>query len=193
MPTDRIAYLLLRGRLSLLQEAGFEVTVICGDMGYGEKLRESGLKVLHIPFAREIDPRTDLRCAGSLWATLRRERFDIVHSHNPKGGLLGPVIARLARTPVVAHTVHGFLFNENSRGWHHILAHGAERWTALWCDHLLLSECRGLLLRAQASFETGRRTSPGWATVSIRTSSIPRVKRPAAMRPGKRWESSRTT
>ncbi len=137
VPTDRIAYLLLRGRLSLLQEAGFDVTVICGDMGYGEKLRESGLQVLHIPFAREIDPRTDLRCARSLLATLRRERFDIVHSHNPKGGLLGPVIARLARTPVVAHTVHGFLFNENSRGLHHLLAHGAERWTALWCDHLL--------------------------------------------------------
>ncbi|MDP7146742.1 MAG: hypothetical protein QGH75_15620, partial [Pseudomonadales bacterium] len=30
-----------------------------------------------------------------------------------------------------------FLFNENSRGLHHLLAHGAERWTALWCDHLL--------------------------------------------------------
>ena len=136
-PTDRIAYLLLRGRLSLLQEAGFEVTVICGDMGYGEKLWESGLQVLHIPFAREIDLWTDLRCVRSLLATLRRERFDIVHSHNPKGGLLGPVIARLARTPVVAHTVHGFLFNENSRGVHHLLAHGAERWTAMWCDHLL--------------------------------------------------------
>ena len=137
VPTDRIAYLLLRGRLSLLQNAGFDVTVICGDLGYGDKLRESGLRVLHIPFAREIDPWTDLRCAGSLLATLRRGRFDIVHSHNPKGGLLGPVIARLARTPVVAHTVHGFLFNENSHGLHHVLAHGAERWTALWCDHLL--------------------------------------------------------
>jgi glycosyltransferase involved in cell wall biosynthesis len=137
VPTDRIAYLLLRGRLSLLQKAGFDVTVICGDLGYGDKLRESGLQVLHIPFAREIDVWTDLRCAGSLLTTLRRERFDIVHSHNPKGGLLGPVIARLARTPVVTHTVHGFLFNENSRGLHHLLAHGAERWTALWCDHLL--------------------------------------------------------
>ena len=137
VPTDRIAYLLLRGRLSLLQQAGFEVTVICGDTGYGEKLRESGLQVMHIPFAREIDPRIDLRCFRSLWAALRRERFDIVHSHNPKGGLLGPMVARLAGTPVVAHTVHGFLFNENSRGLHNLLAHGAERWTALWCDHLL--------------------------------------------------------
>ena len=120
VPTDRIAYLLLRARLLRLQEAGFDVSVICGDVGYGERLEECGLRVLHIPFAREIAPWTDLRCLRALRQTLRRERVEIAHSHNPKGTLLGPLAARLAGVPIVAHTVHGFLFNENSRGLHRL-------------------------------------------------------------------------
>ncbi len=142
VPTDRIAFLILRARLMRLREAGFEVGVICGEKGYGDRLRECGLEILHIPFAREIAPLTDLRCAAALHRTLRREGFDIVHSHNPKGGLLGPVVGQLARAPAVVHTVHGFLFNENSRGLHNLLAHGAERWTAHWCDHLFFQSAQ---------------------------------------------------
>jgi glycosyltransferase involved in cell wall biosynthesis len=137
VPTDRIAYLLLSARLQRLQEAGFAVSVICGNAGYGERLEACGLRVLHIPFAREIAPWTDLRCLRALRGALRRTRFHIAHSHNPKGTLLGPFAARLAGVPVVVHTVHGFLFNENSQGLHRLLAVGAERWCARWCHHLL--------------------------------------------------------
>lgn len=135
-PTDRVAYL-MRARLMRLQEEGFAVSVICGDRGYGDRLRDCGLDVVQIPFARELKPWTDLRC---LWA-LRRElgsgRYDIAHSHNPKGTLLGPVAGRWAKVRAVVHTVHGFLFNENSRGLHRLAAEGAERWCARWSDDLL--------------------------------------------------------
>jgi hypothetical protein len=49
-----------------------------------------------------------------LYRTLRRECFNIVHPHNPQGGLLGPLTGQLARTSLVVHTVHGFPSNENS-------------------------------------------------------------------------------
>ncbi|MEE3259969.1 MAG: glycosyltransferase family 4 protein [Candidatus Latescibacterota bacterium] len=135
-PTDRVAYL-MRAQLMRLQEQGFAVSVICGDRGYGDRLRDCGLDVVQIPFARELKPWTDMRC---LWA-LRRElgsgRYDIAHSHNPKGTLLGPVAGRWAKVRAVVHTVHGFLFNENSRGLHRLAAEGAERWCARWSDDLL--------------------------------------------------------
>jgi glycosyltransferase involved in cell wall biosynthesis len=38
----------------------------------------------------------------------RAERFDVVHTHNPKPGVLGRVAARLARVPRVINTVHGY-------------------------------------------------------------------------------------
>ncbi len=135
VPTDRVAYL-MRARLLRLQESGFAVTIVCGDRGYVERLRAGGLQVIPIPFAREVAPWTDLRCVLAMRRVLRAGRFDIVHSHNPKGTLLGPVTAQWARAPLVVHTVHGFLFNENSRGLHRAAALAAERWCAAWSDHL---------------------------------------------------------
>ena len=120
-----------------LQEVGFAVSVICGDRGYGDRLRECGLEVVQIPFAREIAPWTDMRCLWALRRALRTGKYDIVDSHNPKGTLLGPVAGQLAKVKAVVHTVHGFLFNENSRGLHRIAAEGAERWCARWSDDLL--------------------------------------------------------
>jgi glycosyltransferase involved in cell wall biosynthesis len=49
----------------------------------------------------------DLRAARSLWRTLRRERPDVLHTHNPKPGIYGRVIGRLAAVPRVVHTTHG--------------------------------------------------------------------------------------
>jgi glycosyltransferase involved in cell wall biosynthesis len=135
-PTDRVAYL-MRARLMRLQESGIEVAVICGDRGYVENLRDCGLEVLPIPFAREVAPWTDMRCVWALREALRAGSFDIMHSHNPKGTLLGPFTAQWANVPLVVHTVHGFLFNENSRGLHRMAAVAAERWCAHWSDHLL--------------------------------------------------------
>ncbi|MEW6754553.1 MAG: glycosyltransferase family 4 protein [Candidatus Latescibacterota bacterium] len=137
VPTDRIAYLLLRGQLALLQEAGFRVSVLCGDVGYAERLSACGLRVVHVPFARGLAPRTDLRCLLALHRELCRGGYVIAHSHNPKGTLLGPVAARLAGVPVVVHTVHGLLFHDRMGRAHRAVAAAAERWCAAWCHHLL--------------------------------------------------------
>jgi glycosyltransferase involved in cell wall biosynthesis len=51
--------------------------------------------------------RSDLRAAVELWQVLRQERVDVLHTHNPKPGLYGRVVGRLAGTPVVVNTVHG--------------------------------------------------------------------------------------
>ena len=145
VPTVRIAYLMLRVRLAKLRDAGYDVTVICGQgpradsewRSFSEELQGMGLGVTRIPFAREIEPLTDLRCTAALYRAIRRGRFDIVHSHNPKGGLLSPLAGRLSRSTQVLHTVHGFLFNENTAGLRHLAALSAERWTATLCHHLL--------------------------------------------------------
>ena len=159
-PTDRIAFLMLRTRLAHLRDAGYEVSVICGrspDGAWGEELNARGVEVIHVPFAREIAPFTDARCALAMYRVIRRRGYDIVHSHNPKGGLLGPVAGKLARRPVVLHTVHGFLFNENATGMRRGMALGAERWTAAWCDHLLFQSEEDFAYARDHRFKTGDR------------------------------------
>ncbi|MBT3345827.1 MAG: glycosyltransferase family 4 protein [Gemmatimonadetes bacterium] len=146
VPTDRIAWLLLRRRLIRLAAAGCEIHILCGrapDSGtadgvdYEAGLTELGLQVHYLPFEREIVPWTDARTAAALYGAIRRGRYDIVHTHNPKGGLLGPPVAQMARAPHVLHTVHGFLFHDRTSGLYHVAAQAAERWTAMWSDHLL--------------------------------------------------------
>ncbi len=50
----------------------------------------------------------DLRAAAQLWRVLRRLRPDVLHTHNPKPGVYGRILGRVAGVPVVVNTVHGF-------------------------------------------------------------------------------------
>jgi glycosyltransferase involved in cell wall biosynthesis len=42
---------------------------------------------------------------------MRAGRYDVVHTHSSKAGILGRVAAWLARVPVIVHTSHGWGFN----------------------------------------------------------------------------------
>jgi glycosyltransferase involved in cell wall biosynthesis len=71
-------------------------------------LEARGLRFVELEGStRSMDIGGDLRAARSLWRTLRRERPDVLHTHNPKPGLYGRVLGRLAGVPLVVHTTHG--------------------------------------------------------------------------------------
>ncbi len=166
VPTDRIAYLLLRRRLKRLAEAGYEIHLLCGrapDSGapggvdYEAAFAGLGVRVHYQTFEREISPAADARCAAELFFAVRRGGYDIVHSHNPKGGLLGPPVARVAGAPHVLHTVHGFLFHDRTRGLRRAEAVAAERWTARWCHHLLFQVVEDLEYARAHRFKAAER------------------------------------
>ena len=56
--------------------------------------------VYGIRMLRQITPCRDVPALLRLWRLLRGIRPQIVHSHTPKGGLLGMVVAWLAGVPV---------------------------------------------------------------------------------------------
>lgn len=57
---------------------------------------------------RPIDLRADLRALRDLTRLIGRLRPAIVHTHSSKAGILGRWAARLAGTPVIVHSIHGF-------------------------------------------------------------------------------------
>ncbi|MDW2075367.1 glycosyltransferase family 4 protein [Vibrio sp. 1863] len=59
---------------------------------------------------REISPKRDLLAFWELYRMFRQHRFDVVHSHSSKTGVIGRLAAKLAGVPMVVHTVHGFAF-----------------------------------------------------------------------------------
>lgn len=57
----------------------------------------------------------DLRAARALWRILRTERPDVLHTHNPKPGIYGRIVGRLAGVPLVVHTTHGLFAAPDDR------------------------------------------------------------------------------
>ena len=62
----------------------------------------------------QMAPARDLLAIAELVRLLRRERYDILHTHSSKAGLLGRIAGQLARVPLIIHTVHGFPFNDQT-------------------------------------------------------------------------------
>jgi glycosyltransferase involved in cell wall biosynthesis len=114
----------LRGVLPELRQRGFEPSVICSP---GELLesfvQETGVPGFGVEMSRRITPLRDLLALYRLVTLLRRVRPHIVHSHTPKGGLLGTMAARMCRVPVCIYHIHGLP---------HLSAFGVRRLVLLW-------------------------------------------------------------
>jgi glycosyltransferase involved in cell wall biosynthesis/ribosomal protein S18 acetylase RimI-like enzyme len=113
---DVTLWTLLRNQLTHLREQGFEVTGISAPGPWVAELEAAGIRHLPWPHAtRSWNPWGDLRAFLELLAILRRERFDIVHTHNPKPGVLGRAAGRIARVGSVVNTVHGLYATPSDR------------------------------------------------------------------------------
>ena len=66
---------------------------------------------------REPNPIKDLVALVQLAWMIRRNRYQIVHTHTAKAGFLGRLAAALAGTPVIIHTVHGVTFHAHMPRW----------------------------------------------------------------------------
>jgi glycosyltransferase involved in cell wall biosynthesis len=64
-----------------------------------------------------IHPLKDAYCVLDLVKLFRKEKFDIVHTHSTKAGILGRWAARIARVPIIVHTIHGFAFHDFMPAW----------------------------------------------------------------------------
>jgi glycosyltransferase involved in cell wall biosynthesis len=109
-----LRYLLLN-QLKRIQGEGYEVFAISADGADVPMVEATGIRHFAVPMTRRITPLADLRCLWELVQIMRRERFDVVHTHTPKAGLLGQLAARIAGVPIVANTLHGFYFHDDMK------------------------------------------------------------------------------
>jgi len=79
-----------------------------------DSLKDGVPPIRHIPLymSRRLKPLTDLKSIWQLYNVLRREKFDIVHSHTSKAGFITAVAAKMAKVPFICHTHHGLPFFE---------------------------------------------------------------------------------
>jgi glycosyltransferase involved in cell wall biosynthesis len=83
---------------------------------------------------RSVKPLVDYKCARELTAIFRRERFDIIHTHSSKAGIVARYAAHRAGNAKVVHTIHGMSFNRTQSAFVQRLFATLERRAARWTD-----------------------------------------------------------
>ena len=99
---------LLLAQLVRLRDDGFDVVGVSAPGPWVADLEREGIR--HVAWTnatRSWSPRADARAFAELVSIFKRERFDLVHLHNPKPAVMGRIAGRIARVPCVLNTVHG--------------------------------------------------------------------------------------
>jgi glycosyltransferase involved in cell wall biosynthesis len=132
--TDFFGRFLMFDQIRWLRGAGFDARLVAGPGPLVPDIEAAGIPVTVLSSSRRIDPLSDLRTLARLAGHLRREQVDLVHTHNPKLNLLGPMAARLAGVPRVVATVHGYYFHDRMPRGRRAAFKAMERLTASLAD-----------------------------------------------------------
>jgi glycosyltransferase involved in cell wall biosynthesis len=101
-------------------------------------VQRHGMEVKTFPsLVQPLHPLKDFLAILDLTRHLMRKSYHIVHTHNSKAGFIGRLSAKLARVPVIVHTVHGFAFHEQEPPWRQFLFRNLERLASHWCDKMI--------------------------------------------------------
>ncbi|MEW6553684.1 MAG: glycosyltransferase family 4 protein [Actinomycetota bacterium] len=131
-----------------LVEQGHEVHVACRVTTFEDRLRGAGLVVHDLPITRSVTPLQDLKAYRRLKSLIREGGYDIVHTHNPKDGVLGRTAAWKLGVPAVIHTCNGFYFSHRSSGPRRWLVTKAERFAGKRCHLVIFVNTDDLALAA---------------------------------------------
>lgn len=136
--TDMSLDWLLGPQLRAFADAGYEVIGMSAPGPHVDSLRSMGIEHVAVPaFTRSNDPRQDVRAFVQLVKLIRLARPDILHTHNPKPGIMGRIAGRVLRVPLVVNTQHGLYAQPSDRWQRRLPVYAAERIAAAF-GHLEL-------------------------------------------------------
>ncbi|MEZ9036661.1 glycosyltransferase family 4 protein [Vibrio cyclitrophicus] len=96
-------------------EDKFEVSVLTTNQQMATISNDLGATVVDIDCIKtNISPFSDFYGIFKLYFFLKKNNYNIVHTHTTKAGMIGRIAAFLSNSQVVVHTIHGFAFSENS-------------------------------------------------------------------------------
>lgn len=131
------AYCFLRSWFAFLSGKGHSVTLACTATEFLSELEAAGASIHNVPIARSVNPIKDMISLISLWGFIRKGRYDSVHTHTTKAGLLGRLAARLAGVPLIIHTMHDPPHNSARNPILRKLYILMEQIASLWTHHIV--------------------------------------------------------
>ena len=117
---------------------GFEVYLLSTDEFTINKFADEGIDVISPALIKAtISPLSDFLAVRRLTNHLRKNKFDIVHTHTSKAGFIGRLTANLADVPLIIHTVHGYAFDDGYGFPKKFLFKYLEQKAGKWSDLLI--------------------------------------------------------
>ena len=129
---------------ALLDKQRFHVELLSGPQtgSEGSLIEEVNLRGIPLTIfpdlLRHVSPLHDLKALWNIKRFIQSGSYTIVHTHSSKAGILGRLAARLSKTPLIVHTVHGWSFHDYMSPvtrWIYILL---QRWIARFSDVLVV-------------------------------------------------------
>ena len=137
--TDMSLDWLLGPQLRAFQAAGYQVVGMSSPGPHLPALAADGIRHIAVSnLTRAPGVTSDLRAFREIVQLLRTERPDVLHTHNPKPGILGRIAGRLARVPVVVNTQHGLYAQPTDRFRRRATVYTAERIAAAFSHQELV-------------------------------------------------------
>jgi glycosyltransferase involved in cell wall biosynthesis len=99
---------------------------------------ERGIPFVKIPsMVTYISPWHIIRSSAELYAHMRQEKYDVVHTNNAFAGAAGRLAAVLARVPVIIHHVHGWGLQSDMSKLARMVYVASERFCAKFSSRLI--------------------------------------------------------
>lgn len=126
-----------------LNKLGYDVHIATGpnipsEGSMYETTKELGLEVQTFPrLKRAISPINDLIAIFQIAKFIKKNKFDVVHTHSSKAGVIGRFAAWLVHTPVILHTIHGLPFHRFQNLFIRNFYKLIEKFSALFCHKII--------------------------------------------------------
>lgn len=106
---------------------------------YIEKLKNQGIVLHNIAFARSPFSTENIRAYKELKRIIDTERFDLIHCHTPTASMMTRLAAGKTRRngTVVMYTCHGFHFHKASPKKNWLIYYPVEKILSRFCDYIV--------------------------------------------------------
>lgn len=143
--TVPMSLVFLKGQIGHMKSRGLRIHVLSSPGRDLESFAESENVPIHaVEMDRAITPIRDLRAVADICRVLLEVKPTIVHSHTPKGGLLGMIAAALMRVPVRVY---------HMRGLPMLTAKGPRRLLLKWTEKVAASLAHQVLCNSHSMRE----------------------------------------